>query len=313
MRRFLALAFVFGCGSADDKKHLDAAVDAPKPGADAAQPACNLTAPFGTPVNVGGVNTSSTESWGWLSADGLTIYFTSTPSGLTDFNIYTATRAQPSGNFSNVQPLDAVNTTNTESRPVLTADGLNLFLAYAPVGANMHIYTATRASTAADFSTPIVAPALNSNGIDANPWISADGLTLYLASTRSGANAGDYDIFRATRTTTTMMFGMPTAVPELNMSNTVDDAPVLSADGLEIFFASTRGVVGASARNNVWHATRSTTNDGFGTPAKIAELGTDATEDYPNWISPDRCTLIYTSDRPGGNGGYDLWMASRPE
>lgn len=312
MRRLLAVVLVCGCGSVDEKRHLDAGVDAAKPGVDAAQPACNLTAPFGTPMNIGGVNTSSTESWGWLSADGLTIYFTSTPSGLADYNIYTATRAQPSGNFSNARPLDAVNTTSTESRPVLSADGLHLFIEYAPVGANMHIYTATRASTAADFPAPMTAAAVNSNGIDANPWISADGRTLYLASTRSGANAGDYDIFRATRATTTMPFGMPTAVSELNMSNTVDDAPVLSADGLEIFFASTRGVVGASARNNIWHAVRSTTNDGFGTPVKIADLGTDATEDYPNWLSPDRCTLIYTSDRAGGNGGYDLWIATRP-
>jgi hypothetical protein len=88
---------------------------------------------------------------------------------------------------------------------------------------------------------------------------------------------------------------------------------VLSADGLEIFFASTRGQSGAAARNDIWHAVRSTTADGFGAPTRVAELSADATEDFPTWLSPDRCTLMFSSDRPGGNGGLDIWMATRPQ
>lgn len=317
MRGLLVVVLAGGCGSVSGKD-IDAAVGNDT-GAhdvlliDSPPPACNLSAAFGTPVNVGGVNSNSTDDWGWLSADALTIYFTSAATSSSDLNIYYATRAQPSGTFTGVNLLPGVNTTDVEDRPVVTADGLTL-LAQSNASGVLHIYSATRATALADFSALTPVSALNSTAIDANPWVSADGLTVYLASTRAGSTTGDFDIFKATRPNTSTAFGTPTAVPELNMASTVDDAPVLSADGLEIFFASTRGQAGVSARNDIWHAVRSTTADGFGTPTKVAELSADTTEDFPSWLSPDRCTLVFSSDRTAGsNGGYDIWMATRPQ
>jgi len=316
MRGLVVIVLACGCGSVSGK-NPDAAVGNDT-GAhdvlliDSPPPACNLSAAFGTPVNVGGVNSNSTDDWGWLSADGLTIYFASAATNSSDLDIYYATRAQPTGTFTGVTLLPGVNTTNVEDRPVVTADGLTLF-AESNASGVLHIYSATRSSALADFSSLTAVSALNSNAIDGNPWVSADGLTVYLASTRAGSNAGDFDIFKATRPNATTAFGTPTAVAELNMASTVDDAPVLSADGLEIFFASTRGIVGTSARNDIWHAVRTSTADGFGAPTKVTELSTDAIEDFPNWISADRCTILFSSDRSGGNGGYDIWMATRPQ
>lgn len=309
MRRLIYVLLISGCGSVSEKSPdaagmgsggFDAQFDGPAP------PACNLTAPFGTPTPVAGVNSNSTDEWGWLSADGLTIYFDSVASGGSDYNLYSATRASTSDPFSNVQQLGIGNTTDAENRAVVRGDGLELYFQRTPPQAPTHIYKVNRTTTADPFpNSPQLVPGINGQTADSNPWISADGLTLYMTSTRNGT----YDIFKATRSIITSDFGTPVPVGELN-SNVVDDAPVLSADGLEIFFASNRP---SSNRNNIWHATRSTTSDGFGTPTMISELSSDPTEDYPTWVSPDRCTLFFTSDRGGGNGGYDIWMAKRPQ
>jgi Tol biopolymer transport system component len=310
MRRLISLVLVCGCGSVDGAK-VDGAVadgkviDGPFDGA--VPSPCNLSAPFGTPTPVAGVNSNSTDEWGWISADGKTLYFDSVASGGSDYNLYYATRATTTDPFSNVQLLGVGNSTDAENRGVLRGDDKELFFQRTVPQASTKIYHAGRVNVTDSFDTP--SPPLNINDasatvVDANPWISADGLTLYMTSTRNG----NYDIFKATRSIITADFGAPVAVGELN-STAVDDAPVLSGDGLEIFFASNRP---NANRNNIWHATRSSTTDGFGTPSMVAELSSDTTEDYPNWISPDRCTILFTSDRTGGNGGYDVWMAKRP-
>lgn len=311
MRRLIYLVLVCGCGSVDGAKVDGAVVDGNVIDGqfDGAVPSpCNLSAPFGTPTAVAGVNSNSTDEWGWISADGKTIYFDSVASGGSDYNLYYATRAATTDPFSNVQLLGVGNSTDAENRGVLRGDDKELFFQRTVPQASTKIYRALRVNVSDSFDTP--SPPLNINDasaavVDANPWISADGLTLYMTSTRNGT----YDIFKATRTVITGDFGTPVAVGELN-STAVDDAPVLSADGLEIFFASNRP---NANRNDIWHATRSSTNDGFGAPSKVAELSGDTTEDYPNWISPDRCTILFTSDRTGGNGGYDIWMAKRPQ
>ena len=311
MRRLISVMLMCGCGHVDgakvdgavaDSKSIDAPIDGAVP------PACNLTAPFGTPTQVAGVNSNSTDEWGWLSADGKTIYFDSVATGGSDYNLYVGTRASTNDPFSGVMQLPIGNTTDSEQRAVLRGDGLEMFFQRTVPQASTKIYRVKRNNVTDAFDTP--SPPLNINDAsatvaDSNPWISADGLTLYLTSTRNG----NYDIFKATRSIITADFGIPVAVGELN-TNAVEDAPVLSADGKEIFFASTRP---NANRNNIWHATRSSPTDGFGTPEMVTELSMDATEDYPNWISPDRCTLIFTSDRTGGSGGYDIWMAKRPQ
>lgn len=317
MYRLLTVVLVCGCNSASETSHPDGSVDGK--GIDgqfdgAVPTACNLTAPFGTPTPVPGVNSSSEDQWGWVSADGLTIYFDSVTSGQGDYNIYVGTRASTSDPFSGVMLLPGAgpNSADQENRPVVRGDGQEMFF-QRTIGADGHIWSASRAGVTADFGTPALVMNVNSNAIDMSPWISDDGKTLYLATTNGGSNASDLNIVRATRPDLTTPFGAPMPVAELNMANAVDNSPVLSADGLEIFFASTRGLAGVSPRNDIWHATRATATAAFGTPQKVTELSIADLNDYPNWVSADRCTLLFTSERTGGNGGYDIWMAKRPQ
>jgi hypothetical protein len=314
MRRISLVIALTACGSVSGK-NPDAGTthDAPNAdshGTDAVAPPCDVTKPFSTLVNLAGVNSNSTDDWGWFSADELTIYFSSAATNSSDLNLYQATRASTAVAFSTPQLMGAINTTNVEERPAVTADGLTLFAQSNATG-TVHIYVATRTSPAAQFGSLGIVAGVNGNTVDADPWISADGLTMYMTSTRSGNN--NYDLYTSTRTNTSATFGTPVPISELNTTTSVEDAPVLSADGLELFFASNRAAT-SMGRNDVWHATRATTADMFGTPTLVAEVSGDASEDFPTWLSADRCTLLLSSDRTAGsNGGYDIWIATRPQ
>jgi hypothetical protein len=48
----------------------------------------------------------------------------------------------------------------------------------------------------------------------------------------------------------------------------------------------------------------------FEAPFNIVELNTSATEGAPA-LSADGTRMIFHSNRPGGGGGLDLWMARR--
>ena len=78
---------------------------------------------------------------------------------------------------------------------------------------------------------------LNSIGNDAGIFLTADGRVALFGSDRSGS-AG-VDIYRATRANTISPFSTPQRISALNSS--ADDLdPQLTADGTELFFASTR-------------------------------------------------------------------------
>src|SRR6185503_4092051 len=186
--------------------------------------------------------------------------------------------------------------------PKVTANGLNLFVTDNATGSD-RIYVATRTTALADFSTLSLVAAVNSTGTgDADPWINDDATVMYMASERPSSSG--FDIYSTTRSSPTGTFATPAMVSELE-SLAVDDAPVVSADGLEIFFASSRSTT-SNGRNDIYRATRASTSDSFSSISKVSELSTDVSEDFPTWLSPDRCTLMYTSDVATGSGGYDI-------
>jgi hypothetical protein len=295
MRVGLVGLIVCGCGSISDTQPDAARADASSDASvDAPTARCDVTKPFGSPVPVDGVNTTSHEFHGWLSTDQLTIYFAR---GMAAGDIYSATREHPMGSFTSAVALGGVNTSGIEDHPVLTADGLTMFMEV-----NYDIYVATRASAAAIFSAPAPVAGINTASSESHPWISDDGLVVYFSSNRAGTD----DIFKATRASTSSPFSAAVAVGELNTMGSVY-GPALSKDRLEIFFALNNNQLG-----DIFHATRSTPSDGFGTPRLVAELSGATTHEVPSWVSPDRCQLMFMSNRGGGSGGYDIWIATRP-
>lgn len=274
---------------------------------------CDPAKPFGTPLLVMGVNSTANENEAFLSADELTIYIASTrpPGGPDNIELYSATRATTTSGFGAASLLAVLNSNGNDETPSLTSDGLTFFYSSnrGAGGSAYDLYVATRTTVVADFGTPATVAGVNSAmALDGASYINGNGTVLYFTSDRGGTR----DIYRTTRATQTAAFSPPTQVAELNSPIAFDEFPVVTDDGLTTYFGSDRPNGSSGGGLDIWMAHRTTTQDGFGMPIPEAALSSTSS-DYPLWISADGCRFLLSSDRPGGVGGLDIYMASRPQ
>lgn len=101
-------------------------------------------------------------------------------------------------------------------------------------------------------------------------------------------------------------FGAPVQVAELADTGHRDN-PTLTADLLEIYFTSNED---SQSNGDVWSAWRTSKTAPFGTAAPILEVNTTGRE-TSSAIAADGLTLWFGSDRAGGSGGLDVWVARR--
>lgn len=306
-------------GAIDDA--TDSALDATDPAQDAAQDAvdgqseviasdstqtaCDPGAPFGAPILLPGVNTAATEGGPRLTADELTLYFSRGLAGSVS-NLFVARRSSATAPFESPLPLTTTDSSFNEYDPT-TLTELTIFFTSEDRPEGDDIWVATRPSTVTPFGPPsALAAPLNSGSSDAEPFLRADGTELWFASNRPGG-AGGYDIYRAGAAGES--FGSPQRVPEI--SSAADDyTPTLSADGLSIFFSSTRTDGDAQGGPDIWTASRAQATDSLSDLSDVSILNS-ASADFPGWLSQDGCRLYMSSTRPGGPGGEDIYIATR--
>lgn len=187
--------------------------------------------------------------------------------------------------------------------PRLSADELTIYFTSDGVGTSTDLFRATRPSRSAAFGAPAVMTAQSSPSNDNDPTVSFDHLTLFFHSGRSGNN----ELYSATRPSTADDFGAPSLVAGVNDPAVADAHPYYrSGGGGELYFVSLRG----SATYRVHVAKKS--GAGFAMPGAIDELS-GAWNDWQPMVTEDGRTMVFASDRPGGPGGYDLWIAGRPD
>jgi len=220
---------MIACGSVDSVSDANSDVMT-----DADAHVCDPTKPFADVRQLGGVNSSDDEGSPTFSADELTIYYFSNRQspGTPDFDAYVATRATRDESFGLPAPVAAVNTSMDERGGSLAADGLSLFF-YSLRLNGYDLYVSSRTNIAASFGAPTSLSTLNTNDYDQDPFITADSQFLYFTRTPS---TGVSAIYRASTGPTG--FGNVVAVTELNSGNAT--SPVLSADGMIIYFSSDR-------------------------------------------------------------------------
>ena len=205
-----------------------------------------------------------------------------------------------------------VNSPAAETNPTLSRNGLTLYFQSNRAGGagSSDIYMATRATTSAPFGTPsLLAGDVNLPASDGGPSISADGLSLYFHSNRVGG-FGVSDLYVATRSNEIEAFGKP-----VNLGpgvNTVNDefGPSVTSDGLSIYFQRRNDANGYGG-DDIWVATRSTTNEMFGEATNLGPTVNTALAERVPAISDDELSIFFASSRVGGLGADDLYVARR--
>jgi Tol biopolymer transport system component len=111
------------------------------------------------------------------------------------------------------------------------------------------------------------------------------------------------------------IFGEPVNLGPIINSASSDYGACISADGLELYFCSERpGGFGAA---DIWVSTRQSIDDPWDPPANLGStVNSPYNDSYPS-LSSDGLTLYFSdaysgSLRPGGLGGGDIWMTTRP-
>jgi hypothetical protein len=205
-----------------------------------------------------------------------------------------------------------VNTLYLDGGADISADGLTLyFYSTRPGGlGDVDIWVMTRATTDDEWSAPVnLGEPVNTAYHDAWMSMSADGLSLFIDSTRPGGS-GDWDLWVTTRATTEHDWATPVNLGPTVNSLYFDATPSISADGLSLFFESNRpGGPGGWA--DLWVTTRTSVSDLWGTPVNLGPTVNSAYGDGSLSISADGLSLYFGSDRPGGEGGWDVWVTKR--
>jgi hypothetical protein len=83
--------------------------------------------------------------------------------------------------------------------------------------------------------------------------------------------------------------------------------PGISPDGLVLFFSSNRP--GGYASIDVYMARRATRKDPWGPPVNLGAVVNGSSVTIHAKVSDAGSLLYFSSNRPGGVGGFDIWQA----
>ena len=213
------------------------------------------TGAFGPPTFLTAENSASSDGNEAVSSDGLTLWFQSNRVANQGYHLYVATRASTLVEFGTpglAATVNAADPTQNDGQPFVTADGSELWFSSDRTGGlgSADIWVAKW--TGNGFGPPTPVPELNSSVEDWFPTLSADRLTIYFGSLRTGPGTkGSFDIWTSHRSTVNDGFPAPTLVDELNTSS-AETPTFLSADNCRLY----GGLLNSSGAFRLFVATR---------------------------------------------------------
>jgi Tol biopolymer transport system component len=212
----------------------------------------------------------------------------------------TPPRCNPGAAFSTPTAVAELNTAMSDEAAWLTADEKTLYFSSTRTGTlgGYDIFTATRADTSSAWTNIMPVAGVNSSGTQRFPVLTEDGLAMLALI----GTAPNYQIGIAMRMDSASAFSTLADAPTINSTNN-DEGDYLAPGA--VYFATDR-----DGNYEIYRAPR--TNTQLGTPLPISgnQVNTSGGESNPV-VSPDELTLYFSSNRAGGVGGYDIWMAKR--
>jgi len=200
-----------------------------------------------------------------------------------------------------------VNSDAVDWHSSITTDNLELYFAsYRSDGyGDLDIWVITRELPQDPWGPPVnLGPNINSSDYEGDPCPSADGLTLYYVSDTTG-------LMKTTRATKSDNWGPPVALgPAINTGSADWVFPAISPDDLQLYLSEYWGLAPSGyGEADLWVSTRPDISDAWGPPQNLGPIvNSSAHERYPS-ISFDGQLLLFSSNRSGGFGGDDMWIA----
>jgi Tol biopolymer transport system component len=143
-------------------------------------------------------------------------------------------------------------------------------------------------------------------------FLSPNALEVYFPSDRSGGQGG-YDIWYRTRETINDDWGPPQNLG--NIVNTTHDEGYLlvSPNGLELYFCDSDSFPrpGGFGSEDIWVTKRGSIGAPWQKPKNLGNLVNSSGSEGAPFLSSDGLYLFFHSKRPGGYGGWDLYMTKR--
>jgi WD40 repeat protein len=215
-----------------------------------------------------------------------------------------------------------VNSFSDETQGVITHSRLSLYFSSDRPGGfgSQDIWVSQRTSVDAPWGEPQnLGSSINSAAQEFSPSFSPDDRCMFFPSGRPGG-FGRQDIYMTCRLNATDDFGWQTPVnlgPSINTSSLESD-PFYFVDpnSGEATLYFTTGRAGVSNPRvpggfllDIYQSTQKA--DGSFAPAVLNKELSSPYDDRHMSIRSDGLLLIFTSDRPGGVGGLDLWASTR--
>jgi Tol biopolymer transport system component len=248
-------------------------------------------------------NTKADEDEPHATSNGLGLYYSITGKKKIDLLLSARSTVQSKWGAGKI-PDDFLHTTDGDDKSIFTMpDGrYPQFAFYSTTkdkekDANFDIYVAVRQGPGKAFSAPTPVQKIATAEDELHPWVTADGKELYFSrKTKDG-----WRVFVAARSNP--------AGPQCDAPKLIEELPAdfhhatLTPDGKTMYL---QGPL-EKGRSGIFTSTR--TNTGWSKPEPVETLNHPEapTGDRSPNLTRDGTRLYFASDRPGGQGGLDIW------
>lgn len=243
---------------------------------------CWLIAPvyaeilFGAPTRVPVEGVASVD-YPQVSHDGLELYFASPEPGRCS-DIWVMRRPSADADWDAPIRLDSpVNSLASETAPCISPDGLELYFSDEDVGTangqqrpggygKADMWVSRRSSKDDPWGEPEnLGPMINTAEDEDAPSLSADGLSLHFMSSRYDGY-GAYDLYVSTRASKDDPWGPAQNVGAPVNTTLAETTPILSPDGLSLFFSAGIPAFPAAFKSDAYVSRRASLCDPWDAP-----------------------------------------------
>jgi hypothetical protein len=228
--------------------------------------------------------------------------------------------AKQHGQWQPAAPVAEMNSPATEGCPIESPDELSLYLmSTRGAGGDQDIWVATRGKVEDAFGEPQMLPApVNSDANDFCPT-PLRGSWLLFVSTRGGTDAygtqacGGGDIYLTRRSPATGEWAAPrnlgcASQGGPNGPGTEFGPTVVDTDAGRLLLFSSGGDLGGNTQDI--YVSLEQGDWTFGPREPVGALNSPHDDIMPN-ISKDGREIVFASNRPGGQGAFDIWYSTR--